>query len=300
MRRFVLTAFTVMVGMGLAVAHGRSASPQASGAPRAAVPAASAPAAPAFDAAAHTATVKTYCATCHSERGKAGGLSLAAFDAAQLDHDVELAEKMIRKMRVGMMPPSGAKRPEGSGITDMAAAFEARLDGAPSKTQNPGGRSFQRLNRAEYSRAVKEMLDLDIEVTSMLPADTIVHGFDNVVDGQTFSPALMESYLRAAGRVASLALGDRDASAGESLYRVPKTASQLQRVDGAPFGTRGGTSVIHTFPADGEYVFRVELHGNACGFLFGGPAQNRSRSRWTAIARRCSTSTRRCTKARPA
>jgi mono/diheme cytochrome c family protein len=127
MRRFVLTAFTVMVGMGLAVAHGRSASPQASGAPRAAVPAASAPAAaqaprparaaatapaaPAFDAAAHTATVKTYCATCHSERGKAGGLSLAAFDAAQLDDDVELAEKMIRKMRVGMMPPSGAKRP---------------------------------------------------------------------------------------------------------------------------------------------------------------------------------------------
>ena len=290
MRRFVLAAFTVMVGMGFAVAHGRSAAPQAPGAPRAAAPAApapsapqaprpvraaaTAPAAPAFDAAAHTATVKTYCATCHSERGKAGGLSLAAFDAARLADDVELAEKMIRKMRVGMMPPSGAKRPEGTGITDMAAAFEARLDGAPSKAQNPGGRSFQRLNRAEYSRAVKEMLDLDIDVTSMLPADTIVHGFDNVVDGQTFSPALMESYLRAAGRVASLALGDRDASAGESLYRVPKTASQLQRVDGAPFGTRGGTSVIHTFPADGEYIFRVELHGNACGFLFGGPAQN--------------------------
>ncbi len=292
MRRFVLAAFSVMVGLGLAVAHGGSAAPQPTGAvsaPRAAMAQApSTSAAPtrraaratavtpavAFDAAAHTGTVKTYCATCHSERGKAGGLSLAAFDAAKLADDVELAEKMIRKMRVGMMPPAGARRPEGSGIADMAAAFEQHLDGAPSKVHNPGGRSFQRLNRAEYTRAVKEMLDLDIDVTALLPADTIVHGFDNVVDGQTFSPALMESYLRAASRVTALALGDRDASAGESLYRVPKTASQLQRVDGAPFGTRGGTSVIHTFPADGEYVFRVELHGNACGFLFGGPAQN--------------------------
>ena len=293
MRRFVLAAFSVMVCLSLAVAHGRSAAPQVAvpaPAPRAASPAPPAPAttaaprpvrtaaatpvAPAFDAVTHTATVKTYCATCHSERGKAGGLSLAAFDAAKLGDDVVLAEKMIRKMRVGMMPPSGAKRPEGTGIADMAAAFEAHLDAAAVKTPSPGSRSFQRLNRAEYARAVKEMLNLDIEVSALLPADTIVHGFDNVVDAQTFSPALMESYLRAASRVTSLALGDREAAASESLYRVPKTASQLQRVDGAPFGTRGGLSVVHTFPADGEYMFRVELHGNACGFLFGGPAQN--------------------------
>jgi hypothetical protein len=122
----------------------------------------------------------------------------------------------------------------------MAAAFEGQLDAAAVKTPSPGGRSFQRLNRAEYARAVKEMLNLDIEVSALLPADTIVHGFDNVVDAQTFSPALMESYLRAASRVTALALGDREAAASESLYRVPKTASQLQRVDGAPFGTRGG------------------------------------------------------------
>ena len=82
----------------------------------------------------------------------------------------------------------------------------------------------------------------------------------------------MEGYLRAASRVTALAVGDADGRPSEAHYRVPKTASQLQRVDGAPFGTRGGISVVHTFPADGDYVFRMELHGNADGFLFGGPA----------------------------
>ena len=176
---------------------------------------------------------------------------------------------MIRKLRAQMMPPAGAKRPEGSALADMATAFEVRIDAEAERVPTPGSRSFLRLNRAEYARAVKDLLALDIDVTALLPADTISDGFDNVADAQTFSPALMESYLRAAGKVAALALGDRDAQASEAHYRVPKTASQLQRVEGAPFGTRGGLSVMHTFPADGEYVFRVDLHGNACGFLFG-------------------------------
>ena len=293
MQRFVLAAIAATVGLSVAAVQTRQApAPRAAQAapavhvPSAPVPAAAAPRpvratavvpavpAAAFDAVGHTTTVKTYCATCHSERGKAGGLSLAGFDAGTLLDDVALAEKMIRKMRTGMMPPSGAKRPEGTGIADLAGAFETRIDAAAGRTPHPGSRSFLRLNRAEYARAVKDILALDIDVSALLPADTISHGFDNVADAQTFSPALMESYLRAAGRVTALALGDPDASAGEALYRVPKTASQLQRVDGAPFGTRGGVSVVHTFPADGQYLFRVELHGNACGFLFGGPAQN--------------------------
>jgi hypothetical protein len=295
MQRFVLAAVAATVLACVAVVQTRAGAPRApQAAPTAPAPvpapavavtppapraartgaAVAAPATPAFDATAHTATVKTYCATCHSERGKAGGLSLAAFDAATLLDDVALAEKMIRKLRTGMMPPSGAKRPEGTGVADLAGAFEMRIDAAAGRTPNPGSRSFLRLNRAEYARAVKDLLALDIDVSALLPADTISHGFDNVADAQTFSPALMESYLRAAGKVTALALGDPDAAAGEALYRVPKTASQLQRVDGAPFGTRGGVSVVHTFPADGEYLFRVELHGNACGFLFGGPAQN--------------------------
>jgi len=232
----------------------------------------SVPAAPVFDPAPHTATVKQYCATCHSERGKAGGLSLAAFDAARILDERELTEKIIRKLRAKMMPPAGAKRPEGTVLADLATAFEARIDAAAERQPMPGARSFQRLNRAEYARAVKDLLALDIDVTALLPADTISDGFDNVADAQTFSPALMESYLRAAGKVAALALGDRDAEASEAHYRVPKTSSQLQRVEGAPFGTRGGISVVHTFPADGDYVFRIDLHGNACGFLFGAPS----------------------------
>jgi mono/diheme cytochrome c family protein len=221
-----------------------------------------------------TALVKQYCAGCHSDKGKAGQLSLAAFDttkaAADGDH-AAVAEKMIRKLRAGMMPPPGARRPEPAALTALADALETRLDAAATAHPNPGWRPFQRLNRAEYRRAVKELLDVDVDVSAFLPPDTISQGFDNVADSQAFSPALMDGYLRAASQVTALAVGDPDAGIAETHYRVPKTASQLRRVDGAPLGTRGGISVIHTFPADGDYLFRMELHGNADGFLYGGP-----------------------------
>jgi mono/diheme cytochrome c family protein len=219
-----------------------------------------------------TALVKQYCAPCHSERGKAGGLSLATFDAAKAADHVETAEKMIRKLRAGMMPPPGAKRPELQTLAALVDGLETRIDRAAALKPTPGYRPFQRLNRAEYARAVKDLLSIDVDVAALLPADTISHGFDNVADAQAFSPTLMEGYLRAAGKVTALAVGDAEAGPGETLYRVPKTAGQLRRVEGAPFGTRGGLSVIHTFPADGEYVFRMDLHSNACGVLYGGPA----------------------------
>jgi hypothetical protein len=222
--------------------------------------------------AAQTALVKQYCTACHSERGKAGGLSLAAFDVAQTVEHAPIAEKMIRKIRTGMMPPPGARRPADTVLTTLAEALETRIDKAALTNPNPGWRPFQRLNRAEYQHAVKDLLALDVDANAFLPPDTVSAGFDNVADVQAFSPALMEGYLRAASRVTDLAVGDTDAEPSEARYRIPKTASQLQRVEGAPFGTRGGVSVMHTFPADGEYVFRMELHGNADGFLFGGPS----------------------------
>jgi len=221
---------------------------------------------------AQTAVVKQYCSGCHSERGKAGGLSLAAFDVAEAVDHAPVAEKMIRKLRTGMMPPPGARRPAGTELAALVDALETRIDKAAQLNPNPGWRPFQRLNRAEYRHTVKDLLAVDVDVNAFLPPDTVSQGFDNVADVQAFSPALMEGYLRAASRVTTLAVGDTAAEPTEARYRVPKTASQLQRVDGAPFGTRGGVSVLHTFPADGEYVFRMELHGNACGFLFGGPA----------------------------
>jgi len=219
-----------------------------------------------------TALVRQYCAGCHSDKGRAGQLSLASFDATKAVDEAPVAEKMIRKLRAGMMPPPGARRPDAAALAGLAEALETRIDAAAAHHPNPGWRPFQRLNRAEYARAVKDLLAVDVDVNAFLPPDTISQGFDNIADSQAFSPALMEGYLRAASQVTALAVGDADAATSEAHYRVPKTASQLRRVDGAPLGTRGGVSVVHTFPADGDYVFRMELHGNADGFLYGGPA----------------------------
>ena len=221
---------------------------------------------------ADTALVKQYCAGCHSDRGKAGGLSLASFDASAAVEHAPTVEKMIRKLRAGMMPPPGARRPDEAALHALADTLATRIDRAAAVNPAPGWRPFQRLNRVEYARAVKDLLALDVDTEALLPPDTISQSFDNVADVQAFSPTLTDGYLRAASKVAALAVGDPDAPAVEAHYRVPKTQSQLRRVDGAPLGTRGGISVVHTFAADGDYVFRIDLHGNADGFLFGGPA----------------------------
>ncbi len=146
------------------------------------------------------------------------------------------------------------------------------MDEFAAVNPNPGWRPFQRLNRAEYGRAVRDLLGVDVDVSALLPPDTISHGFDNVADAQTFSPTLLEGYLRAASRVTALAVGDPDSSASESTYSLPKTASQLARAEGAPLGTRGGISVMHTFPADGDYVFRLDFFAEPLGILFGNTA----------------------------
>src|SRR5579859_3938086 len=153
-----------------------------------------------------TALVKQYCAGCHSEKGKAGQLSLASFDATKVTDTPAVGEKMIRKLRAGMMPPPGARRPDPAALAGLAEALETRLDAAAAAHPNPGWRPFQRLNRAEYKRAVKELLDVDVDVSAYLPPDQISQGFDNVADSQGFSPALMDGYLRAASQVTALAV----------------------------------------------------------------------------------------------
>jgi mono/diheme cytochrome c family protein len=218
---------------------------------------------------AQTQMVKQYCAGCHSDRGKAGGLSLAAFDAAQLLEHTETAEKMIRKLRTGMMPPAGARRPEEAALMKLAAAFESRIDRAAALNPNPGYRPFQRINRAEYARAVRDLLSLDVDVSSLLPADTISHGFDNIADVQMMTPTVLEGYLRAAAKISRDALGDATTTATSMIYPVPRTAAQLTHVEGAPIGTRGGISVVHIFPADGEYRVRMMMHSIPTGQLYG-------------------------------
>jgi hypothetical protein len=216
--------------------------------------------------------VKTYCAGCHSDRGKAGGLSLASFDPEQAAASPEVAEKIVRKLAAGMMPPAGAKRPEPQVLTAFQRGLEARLDRAAAARPNPGWRPFQRLTRAEYAAAVTDLLDLEIDPTLYLPPDTNSHGFDNVADAQSFSPTLFEGYLRAASQISRLALGDRSASATSATYRVPQFESQMRHVEGTPFGARGGMAVVHTFPADGTYTFQVIMVRTVSGELFGNTA----------------------------
>ncbi|HEY7697829.1 MAG TPA: DUF1587 domain-containing protein, partial [Vicinamibacteria bacterium] len=213
--------------------------------------------------------VADYCVMCHNDASRTAGLSLESFDASHPENDAETAEKMLRKLHTGMMPPSFAPHPEPETVKAFVEAIESRIDEAAAIRPNPGRRTFQRLNRAEYARSVSDLLALEVDVEALLPADTISHSFDNIADVQGLSPTVLESYLRAAEKVSREAVGDPGAEPSETRYKAPKTASQMRRVDGAPFGTRGGLSVLHNFPADGEYVFKVELHASPEGYLFG-------------------------------
>ncbi len=176
---------------------------------------------------------------------------------------------MIRKLRAGMMPPAGARRPDEATLTTFASSLETRIDRAASVRPNPGRRPFQRLNRAEYAAAIEGLLGISVDVSALLPPDTISHGFDNIADVQAFSPTVLEGYLRAAAKISRDALGDPAAAPSGVIYKVPRTAAQLRHVAGAPVGTRGGTSVVHIFPADGEYTFRVMFHSIPTGQLYG-------------------------------
>ncbi len=285
MRQFTFAiAITAVAGAGLVVAAaGRQTPPVAAEvATRAAAPAparraaAQAPTpshASGLSAAAQSELVTQYRATCHSTRGKAGGLVLADFSAMKAHEQPEVIEKMIRKLRAGMMPPAGARRPDAATIDALTTALESRMDELAAVNPNPGWRPFQRLNRAEYAVAVKNLLGIDVDVSAFLPADTISNGFDNVADAQSFSPTLMEGYLRAAGRITQLALGDPDSAPTEATYKVPRTQSQMVHIEGAPLGTRGGVSLVHVFPADGQYSFRVMLHSIPTGQLYGSIAR---------------------------
>jgi hypothetical protein len=225
---------------------------------------------PALNAdAADDELIEQYCAGCHSDRRLRGNLSLETFTAEAAADQGAVTEKMIRKLRAGMMPPPGARRPEGDSLVALRASLERRMDAAAKDNPNPGMRTFQRLNRAEYQAAVRDLLGIEVDVGAFLPLDTKSANFDNIADVQMPSATQMEGYLRAAGAISRSALGDPNASASSTPYRVPRNASQKEHVQGAPIGTRGGLAVPHDFPADGRYVFQVTLHAAPEGELFG-------------------------------
>ena len=212
--------------------------------------------------------ITRYCGNCHNDDAMKGNMSLSTFDVARASDHADLAEKMIRKLRAGMMPPKTARQPDAATRLALVTALETTVDAA-ARTPNPGHRSFQRLNRAEYAAAIRAMFGVDIDVAAYLPSDTISASFDNIADVQMPSATVMQGYLRAASQVSRVVVGDPSADPSSATYEVPRTQSQKDRVEGAPFGTRGGLVVTHNFLADGDYRFRMLLHGEPTGALFG-------------------------------
>jgi hypothetical protein len=219
------------------------------------------PAAPAATAPDLTKIVPQYCINCHNDELKRGDLSFAKFDLAQAGQNQEVVEKMIRKLAAGMMPPPGSRRPTPEVYQTFLRTLEGRMDAAAVARPNPGARVFQRLNRAEYSRAVRELLALTVDAASWLPLDSMSANFDNIADEQALSATLLESYLNAAGDISRMAVGDRSAPPVDRTYTNTSYMSQhpWDQLEGAPHGTRGGMVVDHVFPADAEYVFAVNI-----------------------------------------
>jgi mono/diheme cytochrome c family protein len=208
-----------------------------------------------LDAAAQRALVDQYCVTCHNARLKTADLLLDELDLAHLGAHAEIGEKVVRKLRAGMMPPTGRRRPDAATLDSLIRAMEDELDRAATTSLPPPG--LHRLNRTEYANAIRDVLALDVDATKFLPPDDSTRGFDNIAGALTMSPALMEAYLSAAGKISRLAVGDVSAPT-QAVFEVPSDTAQNYHIDGLPFGTRGGTLIKYQFPADGEYTFKVK------------------------------------------
>jgi len=207
------------------------------------------------------AVVTRYCGSCHNERVKSGGLALDSVDLDNLEANPEVWEKVVRKLRARMMPPPspGRARPDEATYDALVAHLEGRLDRAAAINPDPGRTdTFHRLNRLEYRNAIRDVLAVDIDAESLLPADDASHGFDNVNTG-ALSPTLLERYLTAAQKIARLAVGAPARTPSARTVILPADLTQNDQFDDLPYGTRGGTSFRHTFPADGEYAFQVRL-----------------------------------------
>jgi hypothetical protein len=220
------------------------------------------PAGPRAASAAPSREVITrYCVSCHNDRLKSGGLALDKVDVEQVAANPELWEKVVRKIRARAMPPTGPgrRRPDEPTYVAFQTYLETSLDRAAAGAPDPGRTdTFHRLNRTEYQNAVRDLLALDIDAASLLPADDASHGFDNVNVG-ALSPTLLDRYLAAAQKVSRLAIGGSVRSPGALTVVLPADLTQDDHFEGLPYGTRGGTTFRHTFPLDAEYKFQIHL-----------------------------------------
>jgi hypothetical protein len=209
----------------------------------------------------HWNTLQKYCSNCHNTDDFSGGFAIDQLNKGNLQPDAEVWEKVVRKMRSGMMPPPGEDRPAVADITKVVSSLETALDKVAARHPNPGAVVLHRMNRAEYANAVRDLLDLPVNGAQLLPADDSASGFDNIASALVLSPALMQSYVTAASRVSRLAVGDMGASPAVTSFQAPAGMSQAVHIDGLPLGTRGGVRVQHVFPLDAEYEFTIRRSG---------------------------------------
>jgi len=257
MTRGILTACVVWIAsIGVAM-------------PRASAPQASASDASSTIAAADRGVVDKYCVTCHNQRLKTSGLALDTAELSDVAAHPEVWEKVIRKVGAGMMPPAGVPRPDDAAKRALISRLEGVLDNAAKARPNPGRPLVHRLNRAEYANAIRDLLAVELDVSSMLPPDDSSGGFDNNADVLGLSPVLLESYLTAAERITALAIGDPKAPPMGELFRVRQDESQDRHIEGLPLGTVGGILIPTTLPLDGEYQFQVRLFRTNLGTMRG-------------------------------
>jgi hypothetical protein len=205
------------------------------------------------------AFLNQYCSTCHNPTVKAGQLDLKSLDPANVAPHAQTWEKVVRKLRTGMMPPANASRPSRTVIDAFATGLEAQLDRAVEASPNPGSTVLHRLNRTEYANAIRELLALNVDVTTLLPADDSSEGFDNIADVLRGSPTLIQGYLSAAMKISRIAVGDLETLPARFTYRGNGQG------EGLPAGTQGGTLIRHNFPLDAEYEITITSGGGARG-----------------------------------
>ncbi|HEX7235787.1 MAG TPA: DUF1592 domain-containing protein [Gammaproteobacteria bacterium] len=213
--------------------------------------------------------LQRYCVDCHNDAELTADLSFEGRRPDNVHSDPKVWEEVLRKLKIHAMPPRKEPQPAEEMVAQFVAGLEGTLDAAAAANPYAGGTKVHRLNRAEYANAIRDLLGVEADLSSLLPSDGGDHGFDNIAEVLTTSPLLLERYLTVALRVADMAVGNPDAALTATEYRVPFELTQDKHLDGMPLGTRGGTQVKHTFPADGEYVFSGRLVRGVEEGLFG-------------------------------
>ena len=207
---------------------------------------------------AQLATIKQYCAGCHNDRAKTGGVTFEGLAPESIGQHAEVFEKAVRKLRGRVMPPPGARQPDAAAIDSLVAWLEDSLDraAAAGPAHLPEQVVLHRLNRKEYANAVRDLLAVEIDASELLPADDIAEGFDNIATALQVSPSFIEQYVIAARAVAVKALGKPDARPGGWTFHAGP-GTQLTHVAGLPLGTRGGLLANVDLPSDGDYVINI-------------------------------------------